>query len=293
MTMVRLIVTGKLEFQALGSFLGQIFPEIEIEIEQVESFTSCRVQAAVPSSASIPRVDDLARHLIAAIDPGRKKPNGKVPDFVVAIDDLELWNLDQPEVVVSAVRDAIRRQVLAAWPSSTARQEKCLERLMDHAAFHLFSPMAEAYFFTDLASLQGAGVTLQPQLVTDRDVEDFETGDSAYLSRYSELPLGVPNSPLFPKTQLWYAKHPKEYLKHLISSAADAPIYHETKQGVKAMNQLKPAAALAVANHCRFLRSLIHDLADALNVTVTSELSGNCHPATSAHTNQNRLLRNI
>ena len=94
MTLVRLIVTGLAEQLGLGSFLAKIFPETEFETEKFDSFTSCRVVPIQPiGPTTIPVIDKFANGVIASIDPGRKKKNGPIPDFVLAIDDLELFNL--------------------------------------------------------------------------------------------------------------------------------------------------------------------------------------------------------
>jgi hypothetical protein len=293
MTLVRLIMTGKAEFHGMGVFLSKVFPDVTFEVELVDSFTSARVRdIPIPISAPL-LIDKFVDRVIAAIDPGRKKADGGVPDYVVAIDDLELFNLDQPNVVTNAVREAICRRVTAKWPS-LERQNRCFELLRERASFHLLCPMLESYFFTCPASLQAVKVQLLPDLVPGHDVEDFETRDTSYLVHFNALPASGADQVLRPQTSTWFAKHPKEYLKYLVSGGQTATkIYRETKQGAAALQALIPANALAIGNHCRFLRSLIHDLAEALNVSPPVEIAGESHPETSAHLNPNRLLRNI
>lgn len=292
MTLVRLIVTGETERHALGTFLQRFFPKIDIEMELASSFTSCRVSQATAVTKALPLVDKLAQQVIAAVDPGRKKPNGSVPDLVVVVDDLELFNLDQPDVVISSFRSAIQRSVPRAWPT-LARQKRCLERLKERASFHLFCPMLEAYFFTSNAALRAAGIQSQSHLVPEKDIEDFETCDAAYLSRHAALPGGISDGVLRPQTKVWFAKHPKEYLKYLVAGNDGTGVYRETQQGVAALQTLAPAEALAIETHRRFLRSLIYDVADALNLPLPDELRGECHPETSGHSKIDRLLRNI
>ena len=293
MTLVRLIVTGKAEFQGLCAFLGKVFPGVKFEPEQVGSFTSCRVHSRPAIATAELLVDKFVDHLIAAVDPGRKKPAGGTPDFVVATDDLELFNLDQPNMVVNAVREAVRHRVPVTWPSSLERQRRCYELLKERASFHLLSPMLEAYFFTCAPALQAAGLRLPVDLVPDQDVEDFETRDASYLSQYESLPSSGQDGVLHPQTSTWFAKHPKEYLKFLVDLNSPGSLYRETKQGTAALQALSPASALMIESHRRFLRSLIHDLADALNLEPSVQSRGECHPETSGHSNENRLLRNI
>lgn len=293
MTLVRLIVTGETERHALGTFLQRFFPELEFELELAGSFTSCRVSRVPAVSAALPLVDKLAQQMIAAVDPGRKKPNGPVPDLVVVVDDLELFNLDQPDVVISSFRSAIHRSVPRVWPT-LERQNRCLERLKERASFHLLCPMLEAYFFTSDSALRAAGIRLQSLLVSEQDIEDFETCDASYLSRYAALPDDGSDGVIHPKTKTWFAKHPKEYLRYLVAGGdGTGPVYRETKQGVAALQALSPADALAMETHRRFLRSLIHDVAFALNRPLPDELRGECHPKTSGHSKIDRLLRNI
>ena len=293
MTLVRLIVTGKAERIALETFLKRVFPAIDFESESADSFTSSRIQNR-PVSATMPQlVDKLVDHLIAAVDPGRKKPDGPIPDLVVAIDDVELFNLDQPNVVVGAIREAIQRRVPLTWPS-LQRQTRCFERLNQSASFHLLCPMLEAYFFTSESALQSAGIRLQSELIPEKDIEDFESCDSSYLLRYQTLSDGCSDGMIHPQTKVWFAKHPKEYMRYLVAGDdGTVSVYRETHQGVAALQSLTPADALAVGAQHKFLRSLIHDVADALNLPLPGELRGECHPETSGHSKIDRLLRNI
>jgi hypothetical protein len=235
-------------------------------------------------------VDKLASHLIAAVDPGRKKPGGPVPDLVVAIDDLELYNLDQPEIVTAAFRDAIRRRVPSQF-SSLDRQLRCFEQLKERASFHLLCPMLEAYFFTCPASLEAAAIQEQYFLVADKDVEDFESIDARYLSKFEDVPHGNVSGEIHPQTQRWYKKHPKQYLQHLIAGPdVSGPIYRETKQGAAALSVLSHRDVLATATQRTFVRSLIYDLADKLDQPLPV---GDLHPATYQQTSKDRVLRNI
>lgn len=294
MTLVSLIVTGVSERLGLPSFLTKLFPEVEFAPLQVTSFTSSRIRPYCPTNTTaIPVIDKFASAIIASIDPGRNRPEGRVPDFVVAIDDLELCNIDQPDRVVDELSSAVRRGIQTAFPS-TGRQEKCARRLVDAASFHLLCPMLEAYFFADPIAILRATERSIFEIVPEKDLEDFETCDTAYLQKHAHLPTSQAPVPMQPNTQEWFAKHPKEYLRHLSSDPQTGLAkYRESQHGSSALKQLSPLQALAIATQRRFLRSMVYDLADALNTQLPAEIVGDCHPVTSHQARSNRVLRNI
>ena len=152
--------------------------------------------------------------------------------------------------------------------------------------------MLESYFFTDEDSLRAVGISSQPKLVHEKDIENFETCDEVYLLKYATLNDCEPNEPLRPNTKTWHARHPKDYLKHLIAVGEDG-IYRETKGGVSALRALSPIRAMEVSSQRQFLRSLINDMANALNVPLSPDFVGDCHPVTSCHGKGDRILRNI
>ena len=154
--------------------------------------------------------------------------------------------------------------------------------------------MLEGYFFADGDAIQKATGKSLFHLVPGKEFEEFQTCDAGYLQKYTDLPPGAYAGPILPKTQEWFAKHPKEYVRHL---SADPQTglhkYREAHQGVDALNVLSPNHALAVTTERRFLRSMVHDLADALNTQVPVAFQGDCHPETSRHAQATCVLRNI
>ena len=151
-----------------------------------------------------------------------------------------------------------------------------------------------AKIFPDpISILKGTGNSIF-QLVPGKDLEDFESSDAGYLQKHSNLPKNVPPIPIRSKTQEWFAKHPKEYVKHLSAHPQTGVVaYREAIQGVAALKELNPKQALSIATQRQFLRSLVYDLADALNQPLPPAYHGDCHPETSRQGQRNRILRNI
>src|SRR5262245_33119391 len=105
MKRVALIVTGELEKKALHLSLQHIFPDVEFDVRQRESFTSCALpEEPIFEPGRLSLVEKLADALIAAVDPGRL---GTPVDLAFLIEDLELLNMAAPERVVHHVRAAI------------------------------------------------------------------------------------------------------------------------------------------------------------------------------------------
>jgi hypothetical protein len=285
MKQVVLITTGRCEQLALGDSLKRYFPDAEFTAPaHRDSITSTRIRLA---SAPPPRrgapatvVDRLAQAMVATTDPGR---NGVPPDLVIAVDDVELVNLDQLEVVTSTLRDAVKRHLdTYAWPSAR-RREQAAERIRNHCSFHLLCPMVEAYFFGEPAALNRAGAK-RPSTVDAKahDLEDFVTDEAPFLT----APDG---------TKHWATadrkKHPKRYLQYLIDpEGADTKSYREAEGGVRALRELAWPEVLSTEAHTRLARSLFSDLADALGVN--TPFPGPCHPLTS-NPGANRVLRNL
>jgi hypothetical protein len=229
-------------------------------------------------------VDRLAQSLVAVTDPGR---DGTRPDLVIAVDDVEVVNLDQIEVVVAQLREAVRRHLETfPWPKAS-RRDQVTERLREHCSFHLMCPMLEAYFYGEAAALQRAGAR-RPSLVDalNIDVEDFETADEEFLSA--------------PEGKTYWAKahrqkHPKRYLEYLCDpegtpESAARYKYRETDGGAKALRTLDWAGAFSLDTRARLARSLFADLALALDVE--NPFPGTCHPLTS-QPGRDAVLRNL
>lgn len=103
MTRVQIIVTGDMELVALATSLRHAFPDHELdffETLKVPDFTSSRLgnhPGRVPGQKT--RAQPMAQALVSALAPGRFL--NEIPDLVLAVDDLELANVDQPHVVTT------------------------------------------------------------------------------------------------------------------------------------------------------------------------------------------------
>lgn len=283
MKQVILLTTGECEQLSLGRSLKRYFPSAEFITLKRDSFTSTRVPVTPPPPrprglASV--VDRFAAAMIASTDPGR---DGVPPDLVLAVDDVELVNLDQIGAVTGLLRDAIKRHLDNHVWSSARRREQAAERLRGHCSFHLLCPMVEAYFFGEPKALARAGAcresTVDP---TAHDVEDFTTDDASFLS--------------IPDGQHYWAKadrkkHPKRYLQYLVEpEGTNTRPYRETEGGASALGELDWSRVLSHPNHTPLARALFTDLADALGVD--NPFPGPCHPLTS-RPGINRVLRNL
>jgi hypothetical protein len=205
------------------------------------------------------------------------------PDFVFGIEDLELANLNQAEAVIDAFRHAVAAELATRQCSMNAdRFDKFKARVKDCCSFHLFVPLAEAYFFADQGALEATGCTREAQLEAGCDVELFRTIDLEFLNAPQQPP---PHWAIDPQTR---ALHPKRYLQFLL----DPEFYSETEQGVAALQAISWQTVLGRPDHTLFLRSLFQDLAFALGLEI-SLFPGNIHGLTSDYQNRNRVLRNF
>ncbi|MFL5358570.1 hypothetical protein [Archangium sp.] len=285
MKKVVLIVTGECERTGLVPSLQRYFPSAEFTRPLfLDSFTSSRLKLTEGPRSRPRQVDRLAAAMVAATDPGR---TGERPDLVIAVDDVELPNVDQVDVVASQVREAVKQHLAShPWPSAR-RQEQVTQRLREHCSFHLLCPMLEAYFYGEPSALTRAGAQ-RPSSVDGRalDVEDFITHDPPFLE-----PVDKAKYWATPDRQ----RHPKRYLQFLCDPEGDeqnpSPTrYRETQGGVKALRELDWSGALSEEAHARLARSLFADLAAALEVD--NPFPGTCHAATSAH-GSGAVLRNL
>jgi hypothetical protein len=304
MKRVALLVTGKTE-EALHQSLKRVFPEVEfVMLPRRDGFTSgplpptprflARDRAPRLTNARdrAPRptdVERLAAALVAEVEPGRDQ---KPPDLVVLVDDLEIANQDWPARAVQHVRAAVNKHLEQhPWPSAISR-ERAYERVRERCSFHLLAPMVEAYFFREPAALTRAGAKRAP--LFDASAADVET---SFLVNDPDF-LAVPDRPAREKLPPWAtadrARHPKRYLQFLCDpTGKEARAYVETAGGQAALRDLDWPAVLAPQEHVRFMRSLIHDLADALGEdAVAQRFAGATHRLTWPP-QRNRLLRNI
>ena len=280
---VGLIVTGKCEEKALSDSLGRLFPEAQFEcLERVESFTSADL-SELPDTSAPSVLGKFAASLVAAVE-------DEPPDLVVALDDLELVNAPHPGLVASRVREAVRGHLEQhSWTSQSSR-DKVTRLVRERCSFHLLAPMVETYFFADAEALVSAGASRPSRVDASAiDLEAFVTNDADY--------LGHPMVPHKQKQKSWAiplperARHPKHYLRFLCDPTNPlTDRYVETKGGAEALRRLEWKHVFAKAEHVRFARSLIEDIADRLGVP--HPFPGAGHPATADFKNA-RVLRNL
>ena len=182
MSRVQLIVTGDMELAALGASLRHAFPELELEFlkpQKVQDFTSNRLWPHPGHTPGLKRrAQHMAQAIISAFEPGQFL--NITPDLVLAVDDLELANMDQPEVVTRYFAREIEL-TLKDRKLLPADESRVREHLRRRASFHLFVPMPEAYFYAEPAALKRAGARAASQFdVVARDTEVFEVEDPAY-----------------------------------------------------------------------------------------------------------------
>ena len=288
MKKVVLITTGECEQRALGASLKRYFPDAEFEpAPRRESFTSSRVRASTARPAG-PRalpsvVDRLAQAMVAVTDPGR---DGTRPDLVIAVDDVEVVNVDQIDVLVTQLREAVRRHLEAFPWASARRREQVTLRLREHCSFHLLCPMVEAYFYGEAPALQRAGARRPSKVdALNLDVEDFTTSDTDFLS--------APDGKTYwakPNRQ----KHPKHYLEYLCdpegTPESSTHAYRETAGGAQALRTLDWSGSFSLDTRARLARSMFADLASALEAE--NPFPGACHPLTSKP-GREAVLRNL
>lgn len=301
MKRVVLLVTGKTE-EALGASLKLIFPNVEFIVPpKRDGFTSY----PLPANPILKRrgqqnnethIQKLVNLLIAEVEPGRRRDE-PIPDMVLLVDDLELCNVAWPERAIEHVRAAVRACVEDFSWTSDASRTRAVERLRERCSFHLLCPMVEAYFFADSAALERAGAKRASAFdATAVDVEQFVVQDLDFT-----IPKNHKHKNSLPK---WATsgreKHPKNYLQFLCDPSGASPRpYLEVDDeqgrpsGQAALRKLDWSSVFAPAPSVQFIRSLIHDLADALDEPgVKQQFHGATHPLTWPPTRGN-VLRNV
>lgn len=274
MTRIGLITTGECEHRALAESLRRVFANTDVELEApfrrpVPSITSNYLDYPGPTTGGT-QVDGFVASIMATLE------SRDAPDFVFAVDDLELPNVATPDHVTRLVSDAVRRYL----GTPTHRE---LERLRERCSFHLLCPMLETYFFGEPEALQRAGSIRPPILDPARHLEDFRSDDADFLALtdISRHPWRRPDRRL----------HPKRYLGFLVDPAdGERVVYKETAGGCRALATLDWAQVFGYEPPgIAFAHSLFEDLADALEVP--NPFPGTSHPLTSRK--PGGLLRNL
>lgn len=258
---IQLIVTGDAERAGFAASLLALFPQkLEIVVSKVNGITSNRL-GKHPGETPIPTIaHGLAAMILAGLEPGRRR-EGSI-DMVLAVDDLEIANIDQPGVVVDYLVEELRLLVRSKFPL-LAEQNRIYGLLSSKASFHLLCPMLESYFFADVDALKATGAAVQKNRFSASvlDVERFEVADPAYDS--------VRQSPWSP--QQW-AQHAKHYVEYLCGES----IYSESDAG-RGLALLKWQRVIQSANDgwVQFARAMHEDLAEFLAVPTLGGTSAN------------------
>jgi hypothetical protein len=287
MATVRVLTTGRMEQKALHTSLQAVFPDHAfVAHERLDGFTGAPLPPNYEELARRPRlrfnIDKFINTIVGLFAPGGRRPR---PDYVLAIEDLELVNADAPERVVSTVRDAIGRN-LSAWPVDGAARERLRADLRERCSFHLMAPMTEAYFFADASAFARATAPGPDHpVVFDAgacDVEAFSVDDPPYLAPANDTDIA------------WHKdnrrRHPKHYLEYLTDPALDGRSrYDEVTTGAAALASLAWERLVSTTDrppaHLRFARSMLVDLHDMLGDAPSGDPLAqldprHCHPLT-------------
>lgn len=274
MARVLLVTTGVMEERGLGRSLRRLYPEHEfVSRPHLDGFTSARLPPTPPLARVPLNLDKLAATLIGVFDPGNRGDRPR-PDFVVAIDDVELANADDPARITAALREALLRR-LATWPANGRALDRLREELRCKVSFHLMAPMTESYFFADAAAFARATAPApgRPSRFDHAtDVEAFAVDDPDYLDQ--------PADP----TSRWCTAagrqgHPKRYLIFLTEPNPGGQ-YRESEHGVRALEELEWPHVTRRPHHTRFARSLLADLEDMLGPSANAVATESTHPLT-------------
>jgi hypothetical protein len=316
---VAIIATGVMELDGLADCLGRLFPRHDFATipqraarpgQRAEPFSqsfTCRQRAGTTSEVPS-NLTKIMRELAGQVYPRRRD----AADFSMVVDDLELFNLDQPEVVIDAIRGAARAHLdrLADRPLERAELAACLR---DRVSFHLAVPMTEAWFFSGDQSLALHGVPAErkPRLRAGADPESFETDDAEYSADDGALCAQMAErnrrrnerrrAPwiLTPQPDAaWFTRerHPKAYLEWLCRDPSDnkCTTWREADPGAAALRALDWEAVLAHPSHCGYARALLDDLADALGEPAPFLPGGAVAPLTVRKRSRKAgLLRNL
>jgi len=267
MATIKLVVTGDLEKRALHDSLRRWFPHTKPDGEENLWLPPRKTHAATTSRLTLGAEPSrgmlsLARVVVTELWNPRSRASER-PDLVVCVGDLEIANLDQPQVVIEQFRVSVEREIRRRDLGSTT-EERLRQRLRESCSFHLLIPMVESYFFGDQAALLRLGVAPATNThLRSQDVELFETTDPSWLPSCERINIAKEA-----RGEPWWREqcHPKHYLEHLISR--DTPkIYDEVADGAPAFESLdwsavgRPEIALAC------VMALFEDFADWFEVT--------------------------
>src|SRR5690606_38340196 len=258
MALVQLITTGVMEERALGRSLQRLFPDHEfISKPHLDGFTSAPLPPQ-PHPRVPANLDRFAATLIGVFDPGNRRDRPR-PDFLLGIDDVELFNVDDPGRIMTALRQTLERR-LAEWPGNARSIDRLRLELREKVSFHVMAPMTEAYFFADPAALDRSTAPAPDRAnrfnLATCDVEAFEIDDPDYLDATTDPACRWRKAG--PRQG-----HPKLYLCYLTDPGTGAR-YRESDHGVRALAELEWPTVASDAQRARFARSLLADLIEML-----------------------------
>lgn len=291
MARVLLITTGSMEELALGRSLQPLFPSHEfVSKPHIDGFTSAPLPPQIDDARAPLNLSKFAATLIGIFDPGNRRDRPR-PDFVLAVEDVELCNADDPHRITTSLRQTLEQR-LAAWPGGSRTVDKLRSDLLEKVSFHLMAPMTEALFFADEAAFDRSTAPGPDRSnrfdAGECDVEAFSVADPEYLD------------PPIDRGCRWrkYAErqgHPKAYLSYLTDPGTGGR-YRETTHGASALAALDWSAVTRRPKWTRFARSLLRDLGDMLGPLATDFAetidTGDPHPLTWPPPRY-RVLRNL
>lgn len=293
MARIVLLTTGAMEEKAFAASLRRLFPDHEfVSKPRFDGFTSAPLPPdydALRERRPLLNLEKFAREIIGCFAPGGRIDRPR-PDYVLALEDVELPNQAAPGNITCALRDAVMYN-LDAWRMDGAKAERTREDLRTRCSFHLMAPMTEAYFFADPAAFVRAtapGPHRPCRLdAMTCDIEAFQVDDTDYVT-----------APSVPKPDRmrhdWRVderhRHPKHYLGYLTDERLDGRArYQETVHGTSALAALDWPVVVRrgdrAAAAARFARSMLADLGNMLGTDPKGlehpELQPtDCHPLT-------------
>ena len=264
---VQFIFTGETELVAfvpsLERALGTTAREVEFRQPlRVNGTTTARLP--IGSAVAVATMKKLARKMLAAATIQKKRV--RLPDLVIALDDLELANLDQANVVLDHLRLAVEEVIRE---KSVSDQPAARQAFANKCSFHLLCPMIESYFFGDRLALAQVGIPTDFTLdLCDTDVERFETEESEAWSRL----VDSRNKEKSAQGWSWWneARHPKHYIDFLSRDVNPEFAYVETTHGVAALRGLNWREVFETGGPACFARSLFEDLLWGLDLAPPS-----------------------
>jgi hypothetical protein len=249
-------------------------------------------------------VDKIVARAAAMVDPRSSSQT----DMVLVLDDLELANLDQPEVVVEVFRDAFRRH-LDLYQPDQALIATMRSAMAAKVSFHLAVPMIESWIFADPDGPTRAGVSESVKRtikIRQGDIEEFQVEDPSYLKADEKDCPNWCKKHVRGDRPKWLggvdrSKHPKGYLQWLMIDGLlpTCTSYREAREdgpgGKSALQEINWGELLRYKRRSTYVRALVADVAAALNQAPSIPIWAGHEAAVTRwlESSPNSLLRNI